>query len=69
MTMDTSSTFLNDHTEYGGLVGPDAFTGDELRGGQTDLGGQTSQVAGGGGTGQVADLFVLAGQYGGLPAF
>jgi hypothetical protein len=58
---------LNDVGKDGWLVCHDAFTDDELSRDQTDLGGQASQAACGGGTGQITDLRISAGRDGGLP--
>jgi hypothetical protein len=49
------------------LFGYDAFTDDELRGGQADVRGQTCQVANEGGTGQEVDLGIPTGHDGALP--
>ena len=55
---------LDDQGSTGKLVGHDAFTGDELGGGQADVRSQTSQVASGGGTGQGADQGISTGHDG-----
>jgi hypothetical protein len=59
---------LNDRGMDGKLVGHDAFTDDELRGGQADVRGQSFQVANERGTGQEVDLCISTGQDGVLPS-
>lgn len=59
---------LSDQGKQRKLVDHDASTDDELRGGQADVLGHTSQVADERGTGHVVDLCVSTGHDGALPA-